>query len=124
MSEYQRLKRVVRSLMPEFSTRRRDVSQYYAAEDARMMINELGMQIPPKVLKALSNSEVALEDFINGVYLVEDEIGRKIVTDRSIIDSQYKPKVYLEDNLIGFTIFHRGEEIIFAEFKLNYKNKA
>lgn len=109
--------------MPEFSSRRKDIDQYYEAEDARMMINELGMQIPPKVLKALLNSDVAMEEFINGVYLVEDEIRKSIVTDRSIIDPTFEPKVYLEDGRIGFTITHRGEEIIFAEFKLNYKNE-
>lgn len=122
MSEYNRLKRVVRSLIPDFSAKRKDIDQYYEAEDARMMINELGMQIPPKVLKALVNSDVALEEFINGVYLVEDEIRRQIITDRSIIDPIYEPKVYLEDGLIGFTVSHKGEEIIFAEFRLNYKN--
>lgn len=123
MSEYNRLKRVVRSMIPEFSSRRKDIDQYYDTGDARMMINELGMQIPPKVLKALGNSDVALEEFINGIYLVEDEINKTIVTDRSILDPTYEPKVYLEDGRIGFTVSHKGEEIIFAEFKLNYKNK-
>ncbi len=123
MSEYNRLKRVVRSLMPDFTTRRKDIKQYYDVDDARMMINELGMQIPPKILKGLLNSDAALDEFVNGVYLVEDEIKRKIVTNRSIIDPQYQPQVHLEENLIGFTITHKREEIIFAEFKLNYKKK-
>jgi hypothetical protein len=87
------------------------------------MINELGMQIPPKVLKALVNSDVALEEFINGIYLAEDEIKKKLVTESSIIDPAYDPKVYLEDGVIGFTVTYKKEEIIFAEFKLNYRKK-
>ena len=121
MSDLNRLKRLVKSVLPDFRFKRRDISDYYHPEDARVMINELALSIPPKVLKALLNSTVALDEFITGVYLAEDDIGERIINERKEIDPIYKPQAHLEDNRIAFTITHRGEEIIFAEFKLNYK---
>ena len=117
MSELNRLKRLVKSLLPK----RRDIEDYYHPEDARVMINEMAMSIPPKVLDALLRSEVALDEFITGVYLAEDDIGERIINERHEIDSMYHPQVHIEDNRIAFTITHRGEEIIFAEYKLNYR---
>lgn len=124
MSEIPRLKRLVKSILPDFSFKRRDVSDYYQPEDARNMINELALQIPPKVLKGLLNSAVALDEFITGIYLAEDDIGQKIVTARGEIDTVYEPQVHLSDNRIAFTITYRMEEIIFAEYKLNYKHSS
>jgi hypothetical protein len=123
MSDYRRFRRLAKSIMPDFSRSRRDIGQYYDNDDARMMINELAMEIPPKVLKALLRSDKAMDDFINGVYLAEDDIGKRIVTDRAIISSQYAPQVHIEDGVLMFTVRHKGEEIIFAEYKLNYKKE-
>ena len=93
-------------------------------KNARAMINEMAFDIPPKVLKGLLNSDRALDEFINGVYLVEDDIGRRIVTPESTINTQFNPKAHLQDGMILFTITYREEEIVFAEFKLNYKKKG
>ncbi len=112
---------MLKSMMPDFSLKRKTIDHYYEPEDARMMITDLGMEIPANVLKALTNSDVVLDEFVTGVYLVEDEVGEKIVTDFATIDSQYDPKVYQEGNMIGFTVSYKGERIVFAEFKLNFK---
>ena len=123
MSEYKRLRRVLKSLMPDFGGRRRDVDDYYDQKDAINIVNELAMEIPPKVFKGLINSERALDDIITGIYLVEDEIGEPIVNDHKIIDLQFEPKVYIEEGVMGFTVSTGKEEIVFAEFRLNYKKE-
>jgi hypothetical protein len=122
MSDLHRLKRLVKTVLPDFSFKRRDISDYYHPEDARVMINEMALSIPPKVLEALLNSTVALDEFITGVYLAEDDIGERIVNERKEIDPIYEPQAHVENNRIAFTIKHGREEIIFAEFKLNYKS--
>lgn len=121
MSNLHRLKRLAKSVLPDFTFKRRDISDYYHPEDARVMINELALSIPPKVLKALLNSSVALDEFITGIYLAEDDIGERLINERKEIDAVYSPQAHLEDNRIAFTITHKAEEIIFAEYKLNYR---
>ena len=124
MSELNRLKRLVKSVLPDFSMKRRDISDYYHPEDARVMINEMALSIPPKVLKALLGSTVALDEFVTGIYLAEDDIGERLINERKEIDPMYSPQAHIEDNRIAFTITHKGEEIIFAEYKLNYRHSA
>ncbi|MFK7970887.1 MAG: hypothetical protein AB8F95_10995 [Bacteroidia bacterium] len=121
MAELNRLKRLVKSVLPDFSFKRRDISDYYHPEDARVMINELALSIPPKVLKALLNSSVALDEFLTGIYLAEDDINERIINERKEIDPIYNPQAHIENNRIAFTITHNSEEIIFAEYKLNYR---
>ena len=120
MSEFKRFSRLIKSYIPDFS-RRRDIGDYYQKEEARAIINEMAMDIPPKVLSAILGSEKILEEFISGIYQVEDKIRKKIVTEHSVIDPKYDPKAIIEEGRLVFTVKLKGEETLFAEFRLNYK---
>ena len=115
MSEFKRFKRLAKSLIPRFP---RGDEKYYTREDARNMINDLGLQISPEALEALVNSETVLEDFTNSIYELERKIRKKVVTDFATIDLEFEPHVYEEDGRVGFTILHRGDEILFADYKV------
>lgn len=114
--EFLRLKRVVKSIIPRFPKGR---ERQYNLGDARNMINELGMQMSPATLEALVSNDMILDDFLSSVYHLEYEIRRKVVTSFATIDADYNPRVYEEDNVVGFSVTHRGEELVFAEYDLS-----
>lgn len=118
MSELSRLKRIAQSLIPNFRKQR---DRYYNFEDAKMMITELGIDIPPAIFAKLTEDDQILDDFINKIYQAEDTLGIKnLVTEESILNPTYQPKVYVEDNKVAFTITSSGaftkQEVIFAEY--------
>ncbi|MCB0840813.1 MAG: hypothetical protein KDD99_29295 [Bacteroidetes bacterium] len=115
MSEFKRFQRLAKSIIPRF---KRGDDEYYSREDARNMINDLGMQMEPEVLAKLIENEEVLEDFTNSIYQLEKKVRKKVVTDFATIDLEFEPKVYVEDGVVGFTIVHRGDEIVFAEYKI------
>lgn len=116
MSELKRLKRIIKSVLPSFKKKRK---RYYNFDDAKSILNELGMQMSPEVLGWLIEDESLLDDFCTSLYYLEDDIDRDdIITEFSRIDEQYEPKVYQEGGQVLFTIFHRKKEIVFAEYEL------
>jgi hypothetical protein len=117
LDEYKRLKRMFKSLIPRFP---RDEDRQYTLSDARNMINDLGIQMSPEALERLVSSDLILDDFINNIYFLEEDIGRKVITEFATIDMKYNPRVYEDqaENLIGFSVTYRGEEIVFAEYPL------
>jgi len=115
MSEYKRLKRVLKSLIPSFP---RDEDRQYSLADARNMINDVGLQMSAEVLDKLVSKDKILDDFLSNIYYLESDIGRKVVTDYATIDMKYNPRVYVEGDLVGFSVTHKGEEIVFAEYEL------
>ncbi|MEM6261286.1 MAG: hypothetical protein AAGI38_02180 [Bacteroidota bacterium] len=120
MSEYYRFKRLIRSMMPDFS--RRKASNWYSSADVRMVINDLAFDIPPKVLKAMTTNDRLLDDFTNKLYLLEEELERKVVTDFAVLDPNLEPKVFVEGNRLGFTVMYRGKRLMFAEYTINAKD--
>lgn len=116
MSEYKRLKRVLKSLIPRFP---KDEDRQYSLADARNMINDVGLQMSSEVLEKIVSKDKLLDDFLDDIYYLESDIGRKVVTDYATIDMKYNPRVYVEGDLVGFSITHKGEEIVFAEYELN-----
>lgn len=115
MADFYRLKRIAKALAPKFPRSR---SYEYTLSDARMMITDLGMEIPPKVLDQLVSNDLVLDDFLTSVYELEREIRKKAVTEFATIKPELEPKVYLEDGMIGFTIVHKDEELVYAEYKI------
>lgn len=115
MSDYKRLKRLLKSLIPRFP---RDEDRQYSLADSRNMINDLGLQMSADTLAYLVGDDKILDDFLNNVYYLEDDIGRKVITDYATIDMKYNPRVYEESDLVGFSVTYRGEEIVFAEYDL------
>jgi hypothetical protein len=114
MSEFKRLERLVRSLIPRFP---RDPKRQYALADARHMINELGLQMPPEVLSFLVSDDAILDDFIHSIYDLEARLGRKVIDAHGAIDAALDPQVYVEGGEVGFSITHRGKEMVFAEYR-------
>lgn len=115
MSEFKRLKRLVKSIIPRFPD---GDARQYTLGDARLMINDLAMDISPEALEALVENEQVLDDFIGSVYELEHEVRRRVVNDLGTIDEKYQPRAYEEDGTVGFSVIYRGEELIFAEYKL------
>lgn len=119
MSEYKRFKRLIKSVIPRFP----DGNQRsYTLDDVKSVINDLGMEIPAKVLKAIMSNDMLLDDFLNNLYHLEADIRKRVVNDFSVIDPKFEPKVYNEDGMLGFTIQHKGEEIVFAEYRIKKRN--
>lgn len=116
MSDYNRLKRVLKSLIPRFP---RDEDRQYSLEDARNMINDVGLQMSAEILRKLVEDDKILDDFLSNIYFLESDIGRKVVSSYATIDMKYNPRVYVEDDLVGFSITYKGEEIVFAEYELD-----
>ncbi|MDX2250581.1 MAG: hypothetical protein SF052_27615 [Bacteroidia bacterium] len=118
MSDFKRLARLTKSIVPRFERGR---SRYLNHDDARMMINDLGMQMSPEVLKKLIFNAEILEDFINSVYQLEQKINKEVVTEYATIDIEYNPKVYVEGHTVGFSITYKDKEVVFAEYDLEEK---
>ncbi|GAB4416943.1 MAG: hypothetical protein OHK0039_26720 [Bacteroidia bacterium] len=112
--DFKRLQRMARSLVPRFP-RNRD--RYYSHADARNIINDLGMSIPPAVLADLVGDDEVLDDFINSLYELEQTLGKQVVTPYATLDEAWTPRVYVADGLVAFTITRKGKEMIFAEYK-------
>lgn len=113
--EFSRLKRLAKSLIPRFP---KGKERYYTPSDARMMINELGLQMSPEVLKYLVSRDAILDDFINSIYQLEQEIRKRVVTEFGTIDHEYEPRVYVEGQVVGFSVTYKNEEIVFAEYEM------
>ncbi|MEZ4825776.1 MAG: hypothetical protein R3C61_05695 [Bacteroidia bacterium] len=118
MSDFKRLARLSKSIIPRFE---RGNSRHFNHDDARMMINDLGMQMSPDVLKKLVSNPDVLEDFLNSIYQLEQKLHRKVVTEYATIDLEYDPKVYVEDGTVGFSITWKEKEVVFAEYRLASK---
>jgi hypothetical protein len=115
MSEFKRLERLVKALIPRLP---RAENRQYQLADARHMINDLGMHIPPEVLAYLLAQDAILDDFLMSIYALEKELRRKVVTEFATIDEALEPKVYVEEALIGFSVTHKARELVFAEYQL------
>lgn len=113
MSDFKRLERLVKALIPRLP---RAEDRQYQLSDARHMINDLGLQMPPEVLAYLIERDAILDDFLMSVYGLERELRRKVVTDFGVIDEALDPKVYIEDGTVGFSVTHKGRELVFAEY--------
>lgn len=120
MSEYNRLKRILKSVIPRFP---KGSDRQYNHSDAKMILNDLGMEIPAKVLAKMMSSDAILEDFVNNLYHLEADIRKRVVNEFSVIDPKFEPKVYNEDGMLGFSIRHKGEEIVFAEYRIRRKSE-
>jgi len=115
MSEFSRLKRLTKSLIPRFP---RSGERTYSPSDARMMISELGIHMPSAVYTRLVEQDAILDDFVNSIYQLERKLRRRVITDMAIIDEELNPQVYVENGTVGFSITHKDEEIVFAEYEL------
>lgn len=113
MSNLKRLGRIVKSWSGKL---RRD--NYYEADDVFSIINELGMKMSPEALEYMLSTDVIKEEFLEGIYVAEEGIGRIIIKDRKEIDPEYQPNVYEDSNTIVFTITYKGKEKIFHEVKV------
>lgn len=115
-SEYERLRRIAKSLIPRFKrpTERRN----YHLSDARHMLNELGMQMSPSLLNHLVEDDRKLDEFIDGIYALEDDLGISVINEFNSIRPELSPRVYVvnEERIIGFSVIYGGEEVVFVEY--------
>ncbi|MCI4667878.1 MAG: hypothetical protein MRZ79_06930 [Bacteroidia bacterium] len=117
-SEYKRLKRVAKSLIPRFN--KSPNRKHYQLNDAKHMLNELGMQMSPALLKYLTEDDRNLDEFIDGIYALEDELGVPVVNEFGSVRPDLSPQVYVvtEERVIGFSVVYGGEEIVFVEYTI------
>lgn len=115
MSEFKRLQRLARSVVPRFA---RTGEHEYTISDARNMINDLATDLSPAALEYLVSRADVLDDFLSAVYQLQDKLGRKVVTEFASIDPALSPKAYEEDGIAGFSVTHKGKEIVFAEYRI------
>ncbi|MEM7658620.1 MAG: hypothetical protein AAF399_21020 [Bacteroidota bacterium] len=115
MSEFKRLKRAAKSYLPRFDWRKEDP---YTHEDARHMINDLGMQMSAEVLDLLVEKDDVLDDFLQGIASLEGEIKGPVLTEFGFIDAELEPSVLVEGQRVSFFIRHKKEALIFAEYTL------
>ncbi|NOK86067.1 MAG: hypothetical protein GFH27_549397n15 [Chloroflexi bacterium AL-W] len=113
MSELSRLERIAKSLIPRIP---RGQNRQYQLEDARNIINDLGLQLSPAALAYLVSNSSRLDGFLMDIYHVEQAIGKKVVTEFATIDEQYQPKVYEEEGKIAFSLTWKGKERVFSEY--------
>jgi hypothetical protein len=115
MSDFKRLQRIAKSMIPRFSFK---PQSEYSMEDAHDMINDLGIQIPPKVLKLLLSKDEILDDFVEGVVALRREIKRDVLDEFGLIDAELEPQVLIDGQTVTFCIQHKKEFLIFAEYTL------
>ncbi|MEM6804384.1 MAG: hypothetical protein AAF696_23495 [Bacteroidota bacterium] len=113
MSEFKRLARLIKAAIPRMPL---GEDRPYQLSDAHMMITDLGMQMSPEALAFMTGDDNRLDDFLMNIYHLENDIRKKAVTEFATIDPELLPKVYEEDGTIGFTVVHKNEEIVFAEY--------
>ena len=115
MSELYRLKRIVKSLIPRTP---RQAERRYSYGDARLMINDLALDLSPETLEYLVETDTVLEDFVLSVYELEYMLGRKATTEISVFDPGLSPKAYDESPRVVFTVQYEGQEWVFAEYQI------
>ncbi|MEL6624890.1 MAG: hypothetical protein AAFQ83_05975 [Bacteroidota bacterium] len=116
--DFKRLKRLIKSVIPRFTTT--SAGSRYRLEDAKVMINDLGLQMSPETLAKMLSRDDILDDFLMSIHELERDLKQKVITDFYTIDPLLAPKVYDLGKEVGFTIISRkGEEIVFAEYTLD-----
>lgn len=118
MSELQRLKRVFGSWVGKIRHRKVRRTSVYNQDDALLILTELGMQMSPQALEYVSGNSTRREDFLQQVYLSEDELDVDLIEDNVRIDPRWNPTVREEGNKIAITVIHRREEMIIAEWDM------
>ncbi len=113
MSEFKRLQRLLKSLIPSFSNRS---SSNYQYEDATLMINDLSYTIQPEKLEYLLSRNEALYEFIQGVEKIEIRTGKSLINDVGTIDSSFQPQGHEEGDRVWFTITYKGKERTIASY--------
>lgn len=114
MSEYKRIERLIKSLIPRFDRRPTDAN--YQLADVRHMINELGLHMTPGALQHVLADDKIVDDFLMSIIELERYLGKRVVLEDMTIDPELVPRVYEEDGVIGFSVEAKDQEIVFAEY--------
>lgn len=114
MSEFYRIKRVVSSWLAGRVKRRRTAT--YEQDDARMILNELGLQMSPEALAFVADNSFRREDMLVQIYAAEEELNVDLILDNVMIDPIWDPKVYVGDKKFAITVTVRREEVVIVEF--------
>lgn len=116
MSELQRLKRVFGSWVGKIRHRKKRRHAIYEDDDAILILADLGLHMSPEAFEFVSGSSSRREDFLQQLYMSEDELGIDLILDNIMIDPRWKPRVVEEGMRIAFLATVRGEELIIAEY--------
>jgi hypothetical protein len=116
MSELFRLKRIVSSWIGGVRHRKKRRISSYEHDDARMILNDLGLQMTPEALAFVADDRFRREDFLMQLYAAEEELGIDLIKDNIMLDPALSPTVYEREGKLAFTAAIRGEEYIVAEF--------
>lgn len=113
MSDFTRLKRIAKSLVPRWPA---SGEKNYSFEDARLIINDLGMKLSPEMLASLLSRTETLDDFLGSIYELEHKLKRPVVTELATIDPVLEPDVHVEGSKVAFSVKWREERLVFAEY--------
>jgi hypothetical protein len=116
MSELKRLKRVIGSWVAGFRHRKKRRVSIYEHDDALLILTDLGLMMSPEALEYVSGNSTRREDFLQQLYMSEDELNIDLIENNVRIRPDLSPSVREEGTKIAFTVLHRGEELIVAEF--------
>jgi hypothetical protein len=121
MSEYQRLKRVVKSWIGGARIRKKRRLSTYQDDNALLILNDLGWKMTPAALEHIAGNSTRREDFLMQIYAAEDDLGVDLIQDNVMLNPAYDPKVYEVEGKIGITATIKGEEYLIAEFPFEKK---
>jgi hypothetical protein len=121
MSEFSRLKRAVTSWISGMRISKKRRLATYQDDDALLILTDLGLLMSPEALVYVSNNSTRREDFLMQLYAAEEDLRIDIIRDNVMIDPALEPKVYEVEGKIGFTIMHKKEEYLVAEFPFEKK---
>lgn len=116
MSELKRLRRVFGSWVGGMRHRKKRRISIYEHDDALLILTDLGLLMSPAGLEFVSGNSTRREDFLQQIYISEDELDIDIIQDNVRINPSLAPNVREDEKTIQFTIIFRGEELIVAEF--------
>lgn len=114
MSQLNRLKRISRSLAGTLFK-----GSAHVEPDCLMIFNDLGFQMKPETLLALTRSAVMAEELRMQLEQTEKELGKSVLDGPERINPDLKPKVYQEGNEVTVSITIKGEEYLLARFDLS-----
>lgn len=116
---YKRLTRIVKS----WTGKGEPLNRYYSFEEAKLIVNDLALDLKPETLDKIISSDEILDEFLGYIYTIEKKINKSIVNNLGVIAEEFEPKAYEEGNMVAFSLNHKGKEVVFAEFDLrNYSS--
>ena len=117
MSTRTRILRFIKSLRPSFGESSVN-HQVYQWEDAKSVINDLGMNMDERQLAYLLSKNTILDDLVSRIAQMEKKFGEQLITREKVIDPRFDPRAEMVDEYMRITILLKGRERVLAEYEI------